>query len=144
MRIERITEYFEHLIMKQLGQAIATPDAEMWQSMPLPPEQMFGWMPPLPYNGDDGPLLLLTVCPELIDEQTAFLPDEAFEMYLETIGFFLIVHCAEYPTDTSRGLNTRQRTCKAEDELMATPGGAAMMELLDEVRLRVLDEKENS
>lgn len=137
-RIERIHDYFEDLIRVQLGQAIATPDREMWASMPLAPEHQYGWLPPLPYNGTDGPPLLLTVCPELILEHTSACSDEEFECYIQAIGFFIMIHVAEYPQkDGTDGLPTRERTVLAEKELDAADPG--IMELVSRVQLGALD-----
>lgn len=112
--------------------AVVAISAEVWQAQKgLGDRFRFGWMPTTPID-DDELLIIMSICPELIDTTTAELTKTELARYLEVIKLFLddlvAAESGEAPIEVMR---------RTEEHLYATaPDDLA---LLSRVEANALD-----
>lgn len=118
-------------ILRELGCAAVTPLKEDWLDFNLDGPYRFGWMPPvglLPNND----LIVISFCPELVAETTAWLDDDDLEDYLAAISAHLTAFVTDMDADVTEVFRRTQ-----DDIAESAP---SVLDLVSQVELRALDE----
>jgi hypothetical protein len=75
-------------LLDDCGCAVVCPPEEAWTTFPVAGHHRFGWLPPAPID-DDERLLLVSFCPGLLAQITAWLTDAELEVFLSVLVAFL-------------------------------------------------------
>ena len=130
-RIEVVRVRLATYILRELSCAVVTPMKEDWVDFNLNGPYRFGWMPPVALL-PAADLIVLSFCPELIAETTAWLDDDDLENYLVAISAHLTAFVADMDADQTEVFY------RTQDEMaVSCPHTAA---LVSQVELRALDE----
>lgn len=121
-----------HLLEEQRC-AVVCPPKEAILRMPIA-GHLFGWFPPMPL--EDSRMLLVSFCPELMAEITAWLDDEQLDAYLWTIEALLDEYISMMTTCDELLTNAELRD-RVEAKLLDAEPDA--LELLSQIELRALD-----
>jgi hypothetical protein len=130
-RVEVVRHRLATFVLRELGCAAVTPLKDDWLDFNLDGPYRFGWMPPVGLLSANE-LIVISFCPELIAETTAWLDDDALENYLVVIGTYLSAFVADLDADQ---VEVFRRT---QDDLATSCPDA--LTLVSEVELRALDE----
>lgn len=133
-RTQYVNDRFDDTFRVRAQMAVAMPPREDWEEMPLGPEHQYGWIPPI-HLTEDEPRLMISVCPEIIAEQTMFLEDAEFEQYVRFIIFLIGRHIQWF----DQGLSYRDLQNKFEEELLEK--AERPFRFWSEVQLEILDRK---
>jgi hypothetical protein len=128
---EQLAEHF----VNASGLAVTSFEPDAWRCA-LPDLGFygpFGWAWPIPDDRPDEPAFMVRICPEIIDEQTAGLPDEDLNRYLLLIEFVCDSHV--YYWFDEPDVEARHR--KIEDELHRD--WSTSLDRWSSIQLQVLD-----
>lgn len=129
-RRKTITDRIAGHILTDLRCAAVTPSKNSWGLYDLAAPYLFGWMPPIQMV-EDQPALLVSFCPELIAEITAWLDEEALDVYLTAIETFLDAMVAHYSEPPAEVYQRVQNTLYEDSP--------AVLDLISQVEMRALD-----
>jgi hypothetical protein len=111
--------------------AVVCPPKETVLAIPVV-GHLYGWFPPMPIDGDNN-LPLVSFCPELMAEITAWLDDEQLDTYLWTIEVLF----DGYLDAMAEGHDPAAMREKIESELFDLHPES--LTLLSQIELRALD-----
>lgn len=140
-RAKLIQDRLDSLFLNKMYVAVSTPDKETWESYPLPDGYRYGWLSPQPLGSDDvdDPQWMVSYCPEVIADQTAWLDEDALSAYLDLTEAVILRHIALL--EEQPGLTDTERSRMVEDEIIDALVDADnnVLALYAEVQMRVLD-----
>lgn len=130
-RREAIIHRLASHILEDLRCAVVTPSKQSWSFYQLSAPYRFGWMPPVQVV-DDTPALLVSFCPELIAETTAWLDDEQLDVYLTVVEAFIDAMVAQFSEPVAEVYH------RVQNSLYETAPDA--LALVSQVEVRALDD----